>query len=84
MKVQVRLEVSGMIVQHGSIRGTEPAVFYYAEQGDSETEKLAPIRNAIRSTTNRFILDTTVLNEQDDTGASRGKCEILGSNPEKI
>jgi hypothetical protein len=45
--------------------------FYYAEQGDSETENLDTIRNAIRSNPDRFILDTTVLNEQDDTAAHR-------------
>jgi hypothetical protein len=45
--------------------------FYYAEQGDSETENLDTIRNTIKNDPDRFILETTVLNEQDDTAAHR-------------
>ena len=45
--------------------------FYYAEQGDSETENLDTIRNTIKNDPDRFILETTVLNEQDDTAAHK-------------
>jgi len=40
--------------------------FYYAEAGDAEVENLDAIREKIRSDPDRFILDTTVLNELDD------------------
>jgi len=40
--------------------------FYYAEAGDAEVENLDAIREKIKSDPDRFILDTTVLNELDD------------------
>ena len=45
--------------------------FYYAELGDSEAENLDTIRDTIRRDPDRFILDTTVLSDQDDTAGHK-------------
>jgi len=45
--------------------------FYYAEAGDAEVENLDAIREKIRSDPDRFILDTTVLNELDDPASHK-------------
>src|SRR5437867_2070120 len=39
--------------------------FYYAEAGDSQSENLDAIRAKIKEDPNRFILESTVLNEED-------------------
>lgn len=42
--------------------------FYYAEAGQSESENFDAIRDKILSDPDRFILESTVLAEQDDPG----------------
>lgn len=45
--------------------------FYFAEAGEAETANYAAAWERIAQDLDRFILDTTVLSEQDDPGAKR-------------
>ncbi|MCL2659567.1 MAG: hypothetical protein FWD64_03495 [Acidobacteriaceae bacterium] len=56
-------DIKAAVVQAAQMKAIE---FYFADAGDSEVENLDTIRGIIRNNPDRFILDTTILDELDD------------------
>jgi hypothetical protein len=59
-------DVKAKAVQNAQLKAVE---FYYAEAGESEASNFDAMRAKIIENPDRYILDTTVLSEDDNTGA---------------
>jgi hypothetical protein len=64
----VPADIKAKAVLNAQLKAVE---FYYAEAGETEASNFDAIRDKIVETPDRYILDTTILSEDDNTGSQQ-------------